>query len=108
MVPFPQQPDDITVVFCLVRPDAVGADLQLLPILLLPGIRAGAVLHLIEGAVAEEAVDLIKPLVAGVELTFLIGEEAIRVFHFIEMAMHSDHDGLTFFLLGYKMEVPVR
>lgn len=66
----------------LVRPGAVGADLQLLPVSLFPGVRAGTMLHLIERAVTEETVDFIQSLVAGIELTIFIGEEAIGVLHF--------------------------
>lgn len=61
------------------RPDTVRTDLQLPAVLLFILKRPRTVFHIIERAVAEETVDLLQAPMAGIELTFRIGKEAIGI-----------------------------
>ena len=64
------------------REGAVTAILDLPAVFLeIPGIP-GAVLQTIHGAVAEQAVEIRKPLVTGEIFTIFILKKAIGIFHF--------------------------
>ena len=78
----PQNLHDRIIMLRIMREGAARAILDPSTIFLeIPGIP-GAVLQAVHGAVAEQAVELRKSLVAGEIFTIFILKKAIRIFHF--------------------------
>jgi hypothetical protein len=78
----PQDLQDRIIVLRIMREGAARAILDPPAVFLeIPGIPRAA-LQAVQGAVAEQAVELRKSLVAGEIFTIFIFKKAIRIFHF--------------------------
>ena len=78
----PQDLHDRIIMLRIMREGTARAILDSPAVFLeIPGIP-GTVLQAVQGAVAEQAVELRKSLVAGEIFTIFIFKKAIRIFHF--------------------------